>query len=141
MALLEVKGLSKSFGGLAVLSDIDLRVAEKEIVGLIGPNGSGKSTLFNTIMGSLKPDGGSVLFRGREIAGLKPHQVCKQGIGRTFQLTRPFNRMTCLENVMVGRSLGPVRCAASRRPGARPGRYSPPLVFWKSRTRSLRLSI
>jgi branched-chain amino acid transport system ATP-binding protein len=106
MALLEIKGLSKSFGGLAVLSDIDLHVAEKEIVGLIGPNGSGKSTLFNTIMGSLKPDGGSVLFRGREIAGLNPHQVCKQGIGRTFQLTRPFNRMTCLENVMVGRSFG-----------------------------------
>ncbi len=106
MALLEITGLSKSFGGLAVLSGIDLHVAEKEIVGLIGPNGSGKSTLFNTIMGSLKPDRGSVLFRGREIAGLTPHQVCKQGIGRTFQLTRPFNRMTCLENVMVGRSFG-----------------------------------
>ena len=106
MALLEVKGIVKSFGGLTVLASVDLEVNEKEIVGLIGPNGSGKTTLFNTIMGSLKSDQGQIFFRGSEITGLKPHQICRMGVARTFQLTRPFGRMTCLENVMVGRSFG-----------------------------------
>ncbi len=106
MALLEIKGVSKSFGGLMVLANVDFIAGEKEIVGLIGPNGSGKTTLFNTIMGSLKVDQGSIFFGGREITGLKPHQICQMGVARTFQLTRPFGRMTCLENVMVGRSFG-----------------------------------
>jgi branched-chain amino acid transport system ATP-binding protein len=106
MPLLEIKGLSKAFGGLKVLSNIDLEVYEGEIVGLIGPNGSGKTTLFATIMGSLKCDRGTILFRNRNITGLKPYQICRNGISRTFQLTRPFSRMTCLENVMVGRSFG-----------------------------------
>jgi branched-chain amino acid transport system ATP-binding protein len=106
MALLEIKGLSKSFGGLMALFNLDFEVNEKEIVGLIGPNGSGKTTLFNTIMGSLKCDQGSILFRSEDITGLKPYQVCQKGIARTFQLTKPFSRMTCLENVMVGRSFG-----------------------------------
>ncbi len=106
MAFLEIKGVSKSFGGLMVLANVDFEVNEKEIIGLIGPNGSGKTTLFNTIMGSLKVDQGSIVFRGQEITGLKPHQICQIGVARTFQLTRPFSRMTCLENVMVGRSFG-----------------------------------
>lgn len=106
MALLEAKGVSKWFGGLAVLTDVDFEVHEKQIVGLIGPNGSGKTTLFNTIMGSLKVDRGSIIFSGRDITGLRPYQICKMGIARTFQLTRPFGRMTCLENVMVGRFFG-----------------------------------
>ncbi len=110
MQLLSVKGVSKSFGGLKVLSDIDLEVQDKEIVGLIGPNGSGKTTLFNTIMGSLPCDRGSIFFRGEEITGLKPHRICQKGIGKTFQLTKPFARMTCLENVMVGRYFGKEPC-------------------------------
>ena len=106
LSLLEVKNLSKSFGGLMALSNLDFEVDEKEIVGLIGPNGSGKTTLFNTIMGSLRSDQGSILFRGQDIAGLRPYQVCQRGIARSFQLTKPFHRMTCLENVMVGRAFG-----------------------------------
>lgn len=106
MVLLEVKGLSKSFGGLKVLSAVDLDVDAGQIVGLIGPNGSGKTTLFNTVTGSLKSDGGHVFFKGDEITGLRPYQVCHRGIGRTFQLTRPFVRLTCLENVMVGSLFG-----------------------------------
>ena len=106
MSLLEIKALSKSFGGLMALFNLDFEVDEKEIVGLIGPNGSGKTTLFNAIMGSFKCDQGSILFRSQDITGLKPYQVCEKGIARTFQLTRPFTRMSCLENVMVGRSFG-----------------------------------
>jgi branched-chain amino acid transport system ATP-binding protein len=106
MSFLEIKALSKSFGGLMALFNLDFEVDEKEIVGLIGPNGSGKTTLFNAIMGSFKCDQGSILFRSQDITGLKPYQVCEKGIARTFQLTKPFNRMSCLENVMVGRSFG-----------------------------------
>jgi branched-chain amino acid transport system ATP-binding protein len=106
MPLLEIKALYKSFGGLMALFNLDFEVEEKEIVGLIGPNGSGKTTLFNAIMGSFKCDQGSILFRSQDITGLKPYQVCEKGIARTFQLTKPFNRMSCLENVMVGRSFG-----------------------------------
>ena len=106
MSLLEIKALSKSFGGLMALFNLDFEVDEKEIVGLIGPNGSGKTTLFNAIMGSFRCDQGSILFRSQDITGLKPYQVCEKGIARTFQLTKPFNRMSCLENVMVGRSFG-----------------------------------
>ena len=106
MSFLEIKALSKSFGGLMALFNLDFKVDEKEIVGLIGPNGSGKTTLFNAIMGSFRCDQGSILFRSQDITGLKPYQVCEKGIARTFQLTKPFNRMSCLENVMVGRSFG-----------------------------------
>ncbi|MEW6665246.1 MAG: ABC transporter ATP-binding protein [Thermodesulfobacteriota bacterium] len=106
MSFLEIKGLSKSFGGLTALFRVDLEVNEKEVVGLIGPNGSGKTTLFNAIMGSFKCDRGSILFRSQDITGLKPYQVCEKGIARTFQLTKPFNRMSCVENVMVGSSFG-----------------------------------
>ncbi len=106
MALLEVKNLFKSFGGLMAISDLQFEVEENEIMGLIGPNGSGKTTLFNVITGLLKHDKGSVLFRNEEIVGLKPHQVCQRGIARTFQLVKPFLRMTALENVMVGKCFG-----------------------------------
>jgi len=114
MPLLSVKGVSKSFGGLQVLWEIDFDVQEREIIGLIGPNGSGKTTLFNTIMGSLPCDKGTISFCGEEITGLKPHKICRKGIGKTFQLTRPFMRMTCLENVMVGRYFGKEACRGYR---------------------------
>jgi branched-chain amino acid transport system ATP-binding protein len=106
MSILEIKGLCKSFGGLMALCDLQFEVEENEIMGLIGPNGSGKTTLFNVITGLLKHDRGSVLFRNEEIVGLKPHQVCQRGIARTFQLVKPFLRMTVLENVMVGKCFG-----------------------------------
>ena len=104
--MLKGTGITKRFGGLVAISGLDFEVQEGEVVGLIGPNGSGKTTLFNAIMGSFKCDQGSILFRSEDITGLKPYQVCEKGIARTFQLTKPFNRMSCLENVMVGRSFG-----------------------------------
>jgi len=104
--LLEVKGLLKSFGGLIAISQLDFSVKSGEIVGLIGPNGSGKTTSFNLISGFLKPDRGEITFNGRDITGLKPHKICRIGIARTFQLTKPFAGMTALQNVMVGRMYG-----------------------------------
>ena len=106
MSLLEVKNLFKSFGGLMALCDLQFEVEEDEIIGLIGPNGSGKTTLFNVVTGLLKHDRGSILFRNEEIIGLKPYQICQRGIARTFQLVKPFLRMTVLENVMVGKCFG-----------------------------------
>jgi len=103
VSLLEVEKLSKSFGGLMALCELDLAVEEGEILGLIGPNGSGKTTFFNLITGFLKPDSGRVRFRGEDITGLKPHRVCECGIARTFQLVKPFAQLTAVENVMVGR--------------------------------------
>jgi len=106
MSLLEVEGLSKSFGGLQAVHDVDLAVDEGEIVGIIGPNGSGKTTVLNLITGFLKPDSGRVTFRGEEITGFPRHRVSQRGIARTFQLVKPFLESTALENVMVGRAYG-----------------------------------
>jgi branched-chain amino acid transport system ATP-binding protein len=106
MPLLEIRNLFKSFGGLMALCDLQLEVEENEIMGLIGPNGSGKTTLFNVMTGLLKNDQGSILFDNEEIIGLRPYQICQRGIARTFQLVKPFLRMTALENVMVGRCFG-----------------------------------
>ena len=103
MALLETKGLSKSFGGVQALQDVDIHIKEGSIHGLIGPNGSGKSTFFNVISGVYRPDSGSyVLFDNHEISQLPPHKITELGISRTFQLLRLFLEMTVLENVMVG---------------------------------------
>lgn len=109
--ILEVKSLSKTFGGLVAIKDLNFAVNEGDIVGLIGPNGSGKTTLFNLIGGVLTPDRGEIKFNDRDITGLKPHIVCQSGIARTFQLTKPFAQMTALQNVMIGRMYGsePVR--------------------------------
>jgi len=102
MNLLEIKNLKKSFGGLKAVDDFSLTLEEGEIVGLIGPNGAGKTTIFNCITGVYPPDSGEVVFKGEEIKGLKPYQVCLKGIGRTFQIVRPFLNRTVLYNVMVG---------------------------------------
>jgi len=104
--ILEVKKLLKTFGGLVAVRDLDLAVNEGETVGLIGPNGSGKTTLFNLISGVLTPDKGEIRFNGRDITGFKPNRVCQTGIARTFQLTKPFEQMTALQNVMIGRMYG-----------------------------------
>ncbi len=104
--LLKLEQVSKSFGGLMAVRAMDLALAEGEIVGLIGPNGAGKTTLFNLITGFYRSDRGRVLFRDRDITGLGPPERCKQGIARTFQHVRPFQHLTLVENVAVGRVYG-----------------------------------
>lgn len=102
MSLLEVRNLTKSFGGLTAVSDLSFSVAEGEIVGLIGPNGAGKTTTFSLISGFIPPTSGTVIFADKTLTGLKPHQICQLGLTRTFQVVQPFPDMTVLENVMVG---------------------------------------
>jgi ABC-type branched-subunit amino acid transport system ATPase component len=99
--LLEVKGLSKAFGGLACVDELDMHVDEGEIVSLIGPNGAGKTTCFNLVTGLYEPDAGEILFEGQNIAGLAPHTITKLGIARTFQTLRLFLNMSVKENVMA----------------------------------------
>ena len=106
MALLEVDNLSKSFGGVKAVKGVSFSLEEGGILGLIGPNGAGKSTLFNLVSGTESPDSGTVTFGGEDITGLMPYQRCRKGIARTFQLVKPFNQLTPLENVMVGTSFG-----------------------------------
>ncbi len=99
---LVVRNLSKRFGGLRAVQDVSFWVREGETLALIGPNGAGKTTSFNLITGYFRPDAGSVLAFGRELVGLRPHEVCAHGLARTFQVARPFGRMTVLANVMTG---------------------------------------
>lgn len=99
--VLKVKKLGKNFGGLLAVNSFTFEVTSHEIVGLIGPNGAGKTTVFNMISGVIKPDKGSVIFEGKEITGLSPHQIAQAGIGRTFQITRLFPKMTLIENLIV----------------------------------------
>ena len=101
MALLEGRKISKSFGGVQALSEVDFAVDPGTIVALIGPNGAGKTTLFNAVAGAFKPSSGQVVFDGQDITGLPANAVCRLGMARTFQVTRPFGSMTCLENAMV----------------------------------------
>jgi ABC-type branched-subunit amino acid transport system ATPase component/ABC-type branched-subunit amino acid transport system permease subunit len=100
--ILEVRGLSRSFGGLKAVQDVSLQLRKNAILGIIGPNGAGKTTLFNLLNGFLRPDAGEVLIDGRNMAGCKPHELCEAGIGRTFQVMRPFLRMSISDNVVVG---------------------------------------
>ena len=101
MSLLQVESVSKSFGGLQALADVSLGVEKGQIVGLIGPNGAGKTTIFNVIAGNQPADSGRIVFNGTDITGLQPHQICRTGVARTFQITRPFLNMTCAENLVV----------------------------------------
>ena len=104
--LLTLSGVSKRFGGLQVLTDLDFAVNEEEIVGLIGPNGAGKSTVFNLITSIYPIDSGSIRFRDKEIAGLAPHRICHLGIARTYQLVRAFLKMSVFDNVMTAAVYG-----------------------------------
>jgi branched-chain amino acid transport system ATP-binding protein len=104
--MLEVTGLTKRFGGFTAVSNVSFTVGEGEILGLIGPNGSGKSTIFNMLSGTLAPNAGSIRFRGREIAGTAPHRIINAGVGRTFQIPRPFRRLSILENVVLAGFFG-----------------------------------
>ena len=99
--ILEIKGLSKAFGGLQALSNFDLTVHKGDLIGIIGPNGAGKTTLFNLITGFIRADSGEVRLKGEDITFLKPHMIVNKGISRTFQLVNPFKEMTVLENVMI----------------------------------------
>jgi branched-chain amino acid transport system ATP-binding protein len=108
MPLLEAEHISKHFGGVTAVDDVSLTLAEGEILGLIGPNGAGKSTLFDLISGLVKPDRGRIFFDGRDITPFPPDEICRHGIARTFQLVRPFNQLSPLKNVMVGRAYGRV---------------------------------
>lgn len=102
MALLEVKGITKRFGGLIAVNNLDLQVDQGEIVGMIGPNGAGKTTAFNMISGVYKPNDGQILFKGNDVTHWRPDQICKIGLTRTFQVVKPFNQLSVRENVIVG---------------------------------------
>jgi len=110
-AVLEVTGVSIAFGGLRVLTDVGFTVGRREIVGLIGPNGAGKSTCFNVITSVYRPEAGAVVLQGKPITGLRPDWICRHGVARTFQLVRTFQRMTALQNVMVGAVYGHAQAA------------------------------
>jgi branched-chain amino acid transport system ATP-binding protein len=101
-ALLELDHVSKRFSGLRAVQDVSLAVPEGAIVGLIGPNGAGKTTCFNVIAGVYRPDAGEVRFAGKRIDGWRPDQICRAGVGRTFQLVKPFAGLSVMENVIVG---------------------------------------
>ncbi|WP_187399230.1 branched-chain amino acid ABC transporter ATP-binding protein/permease [Bradyrhizobium paxllaeri] len=100
--VLEVRNLSRSFGGLKAVQNVSFKLHKNEILGIIGPNGAGKTTLFNLLNGFLRPDEGEVIIDGRNMSGERPHTICEAGIGRTFQVMRPFPRMSILDNVVVG---------------------------------------
>ena len=122
--VLEVKNLSRSFGGLKAVQEVSFKLRQNEILGIIGPNGAGKTTVFNLLNGFLRPGTGEILLDGREMSGRKPHELCEAGIGRTFQIMRPFMRMSISDNVVVGayvraKTDAEARQLASRRDCAR----------------------
>ena len=106
MPILEGKGVTRYFGGLAAVSNVDFNVEQGEILGLIGPNGAGKTTLFNLISAALAPKSGAIKFKGENITGLKPYQICRMGVARTFQSVKVFANMPVLENVLLGAFFG-----------------------------------
>jgi branched-chain amino acid transport system ATP-binding protein len=114
MSLLEVRNIGKSFRGLRAVHNASFEIPEHSINALIGPNGAGKTTTFNMIAGVFAPDSGSIVFQGKEIQGLRPDQVCAAGIGRTFQIVKPFAGLSVLDNVMVGSFLRERTAAGAR---------------------------
>jgi branched-chain amino acid transport system ATP-binding protein len=112
--VLNVSGLTKRFGGFTAVSEVSFDVQPGEILGLIGPNGSGKSTIFNMLAGALVPNAGSIRFEGRELAGLPPYRIINLGVGRTFQIPRPFHRLSLVENVVLSGFYGQGRPSRAR---------------------------
>ena len=106
MPILEGKGVTKYFGGLAAVSNVDFNVEQGEVLGLIGPNGAGKTTLFNLISAALRPKSGVIKFKGENITGLKPYKICRMGVARTFQSVKVFANMPVLNNVVLGSYFG-----------------------------------
>jgi branched-chain amino acid transport system ATP-binding protein len=119
--MLAVEGLTKRFGGFLAVSQVSFEVRAGEILGLIGPNGSGKSTTFNLIAGALRPTGGAIRFEGADIGGLPAHAICRSGIARTFQIPKPFRKLSLVENVALAAHYGAAgaisRAEADRRAG------------------------
>ena len=116
--LLRIQNGTKKFGGLVAVNDVDLDLQDGEILGLIGPNGAGKTTLFNLISGTMPPSSGKIFLYGDEITSLPPHKICKLGIARTFQIVKPFAKLTVVDNVMIGaflKSNSPTRVEARAR--------------------------
>jgi len=101
MDVLVIENLVKRFGGLIAVDHLNVSFSTGEVVGLIGPNGAGKTTLFNLITGTFSPDQGKIVYKGKDISGLKPHATCRRGIGRTFQIPRPFSSLKVFDNVLV----------------------------------------
>lgn len=106
MTLLDVRGVTKTFGGVVAVNDVSFSVAAGEVLGLMGANGAGKTTLFSLIAGNQRPDSGQIVLEGETISGLRPDRINQRGISRAFQIVRPFSGMTVLENVMVGELFG-----------------------------------
>lgn len=106
MPMLEATGVSKAFGGLAAVTQVDIHVNEGEILGLIGPNGAGKTTLFNLLSGAIQMDSGTVIFDGVKISGMQPNQICRLGLGRSFQAAKNFAGMPVYQNVLMGALFG-----------------------------------
>lgn len=106
MTILSIEGLTKQFKGLRAMSDVSFSVDERSITSIVGPNGAGKSTLFNMISGYLKPTSGLVVFQGKDITGVIPYHICRQGIARAFQISKPFPELSVRENVLVAASFG-----------------------------------
>ena len=106
MPILEGEGVTKYFGGLAAVSNVDFNVEQGEVLGLIGPNGAGKTTLFNLISAVLTPKSGTIRFKGEDITGLSPHKICRMGVARTFQLVKVFADMPVVDNVVIGSYFG-----------------------------------
>ena len=106
MPILEGKAVTKYFGGLTAVSEVDFFVDRGEVLGLIGPNGAGKTTLFNLISAALTPTSGTVTFKGQNITGVKPYKVCRMGVARTFQTVKTFANMPVLQNVLLGSYFG-----------------------------------
>jgi branched-chain amino acid transport system ATP-binding protein len=104
--VLEIAGLNKSFGGVKVIDDLSVKLHEGEALGIVGPNGAGKTTMFNLISGVYRPDGGRVLYKGKDITRESRHARCREGIGRTFQIPKPFGDMSVFENVLVCAAYG-----------------------------------
>jgi branched-chain amino acid transport system ATP-binding protein len=114
--VLSIVGVTKQFGGLTALRDLDIEIYEGEALGLMGPNGAGKTTLLSVISGQYKPDRGTIKFRGEDISGFSPHRICRLGISRTYQIPQPFGNLTALGNVVVaamyGKGMGKVAAIA-----------------------------
>ncbi len=106
--MLALESVTKRFGGLTAVRELTLRVEARDLLGIIGPNGAGKTTLFNVIAGTYRPDGGRVVFDGRDVTGRPPHAICRLGLTRTFQLVKPFGNLSVLDNVTIG-ALTPIR--------------------------------
>ena len=113
MKILDVQGLKKNFGGLTATANVNFNIEQGEIVGLIGPNGAGKTTLFNLISGAITPDSGVITFKGKNIAGLKPYRICREGIARTFQSVKIFAKMSVFNHILIGYLFGDHKNKAS----------------------------